>query len=79
MAQTCPHKTNGCDGTDGDQCHYVTTALGTSVAAWSQMRTMGLTRQLGIGKEIEALIDRRTEEIARRILHTLSPPPDRER
>lgn len=74
MAQTCPHKTQGCDGADGDQCHYVTIALGTSVAAWSQLRAAGLTRQMWMSKEIEALIESRTEEIARRIFQSLEPP-----
>ena len=77
MAQKCPHKTLGCDGADGDQCHYVTTTLGTSISGLTQLHAAGLIREHG-RELVERAVRVRAEEIAARLAAALREPERRD-
>lgn len=53
MAQRCPHKTLGCDGPEGDECHYVTSALGMAVSALTALHSARLNRAYPYDNETE--------------------------
>ncbi|MFN3867970.1 MAG: hypothetical protein ACK4MF_02760 [Hyphomicrobiaceae bacterium] len=53
MAQRCPHRTIGCDGAEGDECHYVTAALGSAVTALTVLRSAEMARAYPYDSENE--------------------------